>query len=139
MSNGIPVIVDASGKPDSRYTVSNGISGTGVAFFCGEYIGTYPNPELAKKACRAAYNSRMAEHLQPIPSYRESEFGKRENIYIHTIRPYAWIWRAKTATGRISKYYHVHESNNADGFYNVRLPKLPKGYTWHGAFTYKGF
>jgi hypothetical protein len=69
-------------------------------------------------------------------SYRESEFGKVENIYVHTTKAYAWIWRAKTGKGNVSKFYHHVQSSRADAYLDPQLPKLPIGYEWHGPFTY---
>lgn len=69
-------------------------------------------------------------------TYRESEFGKDENIYIHVTRPYAWIWRAKTPTGRRSKYFATVQSSDPMAFTDPRLPKLPDGYSWYGPYRY---
>jgi hypothetical protein len=67
-----------------------------------------------------------------------------ENIYIHNhfysdIKKfkynYIFIWRVRTPTNKISKYWHT-VSNNTGKTDKVHLPKLRKGYYWDGPYLY---
>jgi len=74
-----------------------------------------------------------------------------ENIYIHNPNDYppsgesspqrkryryAYIWRALTPTGKVSKYYHAELSNRWRDHSFYELPKLRKGYEWKGPYLY---
>ena len=85
--------------------------------------------------------------------YREA-FPK-ENIYVHNPMDrspntgqsnpqryryrFAYIWRAITPSGRVSKYYHAELSNKwrKHSFYG--LPKLRRGYEWKGPYLYNEY
>jgi len=88
-----------------------------------------------------------------LTKYFESEFAKHERMYFWSKASYnrksdtIILWRAKTPTGRISKYWatlringerQITKEKMIDVIKNYKLPKLKKGYAWSEPMLYCG-